>query len=58
MLPNFLVIGAQKSGTSSLHQYLLLHPDVAMCNTKEPEFFVEERNNLMDEDFDGWELYR
>lgn len=44
MLPNFVVVGAQKSGTSSLHEYLLLHPDVAMCSVKEPDFFVEERN--------------
>lgn len=44
MLPNFVVIGAQKSGTSSLHQYLRQHPDVAMCKDKEPDFFVEERN--------------
>ena len=44
MLPNFVIIGAQKSGTSSLEQYLRLHPDVAMCAIKEPDFFVEERN--------------
>lgn len=44
MLPNFVIIGAQKSGTSSLEQYLRLHPDVAMCPIKEPDFFVEERN--------------
>ncbi len=44
MLPNFLVIGAQKSGTSSFDNYLRLHPDVAMCAVKEPDFFVEERN--------------
>ncbi len=44
MLPNFVVIGAQKSGTSSLDHYLRQHPDVAMCKVKEPDFFVEERN--------------
>lgn len=44
MLPNFVVIGAQKSGTSSLHNYLRQHPDVAMCKDKEPDFFVAERN--------------
>lgn len=44
MLPNFVVIGAQKSGTSSLYHYLRLHPDVEMSQVKEPDFFVEERN--------------
>ena len=29
-LPNFLIVGAAKSGTSSLHQYLLQHPDIFM----------------------------
>jgi hypothetical protein len=27
-LPNFLVIGAQRAGTSLLHQILLAHPEV------------------------------
>ncbi len=44
VLPNFVIIGAQKSGTSSLNHYLRQHPDVAMCQVKEPDFFVEERN--------------
>ena len=35
-LPNFLIVGAAKSGTSSLHNYLNQHPDVFMpsYNTK------------------------
>lgn len=44
MLPNFVLIGSQKSGTSSLSQYLKGHPDVVMSKIKEPDFFVEERN--------------
>jgi hypothetical protein len=43
MLPNFLIIGAQKSGTTSLYRYLQLHPDVFMPRRKEPDFFVAER---------------
>jgi hypothetical protein len=33
-----------KSGTSSLHSYLDLHPDVAMSRVKELDFFVEHEN--------------
>jgi len=39
-LPTFVVIGAQKCGTTSLWRYLCLHPDVAMCSVKEPNFFL------------------
>lgn len=42
MLPNLLVIGGMKCGTSSLHHYLSLHPDVAMSRPKELNFLVEE----------------
>lgn len=40
MLPNFLIIGAAKSGTSSLFRYLESHPDVYMPDYKEPNFFA------------------
>lgn len=43
-LPNLLVIGAQKCGTSGLHYYLSLHPEVSMSNPKELNFFIAERN--------------
>ncbi len=40
-LPNFLIVGAAKSGTSSLYQYLKQHPEVYVPPTKkEPMFFV------------------
>ena len=29
-LPNFIIVGAAKCGTSSLHNYLNQHPDVFM----------------------------
>jgi sulfotransferase family protein len=42
-LPTFLIVGAQKSGTSSLHKYLGSHPQVFVSSPKEVDFFVEER---------------
>jgi Sulfotransferase domain len=39
-LPNLLVIGALKCGTTSLHTYLGLHPEVQMAEEKELDFFV------------------
>ena len=44
MLPNLIVIGAAKCGTTSLHEYLDTHPEISMSQEKEPHFFVEEKN--------------
>jgi hypothetical protein len=44
MLPNLLVVGAMKSGTTSLHHYLSLHPEIFMSEDKEPTFFTVEKN--------------
>ena len=41
-LPNFLIIGAAKSGTTSLYAYLQQHPQVFMSIPKEPTFFGNE----------------
>lgn len=41
--PNFLVIGAQKSGSTSLYEYLKQHPDIFMSDPKEPEFFADDK---------------
>jgi sulfotransferase family protein len=43
-LPNFVVIGAMKAGTTSLFHYLEAHPQVYMPAVKETDFFVEELN--------------
>ena len=40
MLPNFFVVGAPRSGTTSLYEYLRAHPDVYMSPVKEPDFFA------------------
>lgn len=42
MLPNLLIIGAGKSGTTSLHSYLAAHPEVSMSETKELRLFVRD----------------
>jgi Sulfotransferase domain len=42
-LPNFLVIGSAKSGTTSLAHYLRAHPQVFMPRF-EPHYFTAERN--------------
>ena len=39
-LPNFFVVGAPKSGTTSLHALLSLHPEIGMSPVKEPKFFM------------------
>lgn len=44
MLPNLIIIGAQKCGTTSLHYYLSLHPQIRMSREKELNFFIKERN--------------
>ncbi len=40
--PNLFIIGAMKSGTTTLHEYLDTHPQIAMSQEKEPGYFVEE----------------
>lgn len=44
MLPNFVIIGAQKAATTSLWHYLGQHPEVFVCPQKETDFFVAEMN--------------
>lgn len=39
-LPTFFVIGAARAGTTSLHYYLSLHPQIQMSAIKEPHFFA------------------
>ncbi len=39
LLPDFLIVGAAKSGTTLLHDYLAQHPEVCMPTQKEPRFF-------------------
>jgi len=41
-MPNFLIIGAAKSGTTALYEYLKQHPQIFMSWLKEPHFFAFE----------------
>jgi hypothetical protein len=41
-MPNFIVIGAQKSGTTTMHFLLAQHPRIYMSAQKEPRFFCFE----------------
>lgn len=45
-LPNFLIVGAAKCGTSSLHQYLEQHPEIFMSKVKEPRYISSQVNKL------------
>lgn len=42
--PNFIIIGAAKSGTTTLYEYLCRHPQIYMCTPKEPDFFSVDAN--------------
>ena len=44
-LPNFLIIGAHKAGTTSLSAYLKSHPQIFMSELKEARFFAFNREN-------------
>lgn len=41
-LPNFLIIGAAKSGSTALYHHMRQHPDVFMPDLKEPRFWGKE----------------
>jgi hypothetical protein len=43
-LPNLLIVGAHKCGTTSLHAYLDQHPEISMSTPKELNFFVDVMN--------------
>lgn len=45
-MPDFLVIGAARAGTTALHAYLRQHPEIFMPAHKEPNFFAFEGQTL------------
>ena len=40
--PNMFIAGAVKAGTTSLYQYLKVHPSIYMSPLKEPNFFSRD----------------
>jgi hypothetical protein len=56
--PSFLVLGAPKAGTTSLHHWLGQHPDVLLAEPKEPHFFDAHYHRGLDwywrTHFAGW----
>lgn len=40
--PNFFILGAPKSGTTAMSEYLRTHPNVFVSDLKEPHFFCED----------------
>jgi hypothetical protein len=57
-MPNFLIIGAMKSGTTALYYYLAQHPQVYMSPVKEPDFFCFEGRASRDNSAERIEAYR
>ena len=57
-LPDFIVIGAQKSGTSSLSAYLEQHPDIAGVFAKEIHYFDGGVSPAVDNFSNGQQWYR
>jgi hypothetical protein len=41
-LPNFIIAGAPKSGTTALYEYLQTHPQVFLTEPKEPLFYADD----------------
>jgi len=48
-LPNFLIVGANKAGTTSLAYYCSQHPDIFIPEIKEPMFFTSTRKGEIHE---------
>jgi len=52
-LPNFIIAGALKGGTTSLYYFLRQHPEVFMSSLKEPRYFAYEPDNPLHADGAG-----
>jgi hypothetical protein len=64
VLPNVVIAGAQKAGTTSLFHWLAEHPQVCGSNVKEARylmdpdtFFFKKASNFRDHGFEGYEAY-
>tara|TARA_Y100001934_G_scaffold154029_1_gene184623 strand:+ start:864 stop:1739 length:876 start_codon:yes stop_codon:yes gene_type:complete len=45
-LPNFLIVGEIKAGTSSVYEYCAAHPQIFMSPVKETRFFSHEKGHF------------
>jgi len=45
-MPNFLVVGTPKAGTTALYYSLLQHPDIFVSNIKEPNHFLTQSSEI------------
>lgn len=50
-LPTFLIVGAQKCGTTTLHDVLSQHPEISVSHKKEINFFTLPQNYKKGLDF-------
>ncbi|WP_299487742.1 sulfotransferase domain-containing protein [Acaryochloris sp. IP29b_bin.137] len=57
VLPNFLIIGAPKSGTTSLYYNLKKHPQIYMSPLKEIHFFHKHKDYIDHEDLSKYQNY-
>jgi hypothetical protein len=54
--PNLFIPGAAKSGTTTLHELLNLHPEISMSKVKEPVFWNNTKFNTFKEE--DWLKYK
>jgi hypothetical protein len=45
-MPNFLIVGAPKCGTTALYKYLSAHPSVFMPEVKEPYYYIKPKEGI------------
>jgi len=48
MLPNFIIIGTMKGGTTALYYYMASHPDIEPSSIKETNYFSKNYDNGLD----------
>lgn len=56
-LPNFFIIGAPKTGTTALSEYLRIHPQVFFSEPKEPHYFNDDFSSRHTNNYDTYLSY-
>jgi len=56
MLPNFLIVGAQRCGTTYLYGLLKQHPEIFLPDGKEVHFFDQKHSNDIVTNFDKYNM--